>query len=39
MSARTIGILLYGANTQMRNAFAEDKYRLLAEKKLSGSGR
>jgi hypothetical protein len=32
MSARTIGILLYGTNAQRRDAFTENKYRLLAEK-------
>lgn len=32
MSARTIGILLFGVDAQPRDAFAEDKYRLLAEK-------
>jgi hypothetical protein len=32
MSARTIGILLYGTSAQRRDAFSEDKYRLLAEK-------
>jgi hypothetical protein len=32
MNGRTIGILLYGADAQSRDAFREDKYRLLAEK-------
>jgi hypothetical protein len=32
MSEPTVGILLYGANAQPRDAFTEDKYRLLAEK-------
>jgi hypothetical protein len=32
MSTRTIGILLYGTDAQPRDALAEDKYRLLAEK-------
>jgi len=32
MTARTIGILLYGVDAKPRDAFAEDKYRLLAEK-------
>jgi hypothetical protein len=32
MSTPTIGILLYGPDAQARNALAEDKYRLLAEK-------
>lgn len=32
MSARTVGILLYGLDAKPRDAFAEDKYRLLAEK-------
>jgi hypothetical protein len=32
MNTPTVGIMLYGANAQPRDAFAEDKYRLLAEK-------
>jgi hypothetical protein len=32
MSARTVGILLYGLDAKPRDAFTEDKYRLLAEK-------
>ena len=32
MSGRIIGILLYGTDAQARDVFAEDKYRLLAEK-------
>lgn len=32
MNARTVGILLYGLDSRPRDAFAEDKYRLLAEK-------
>ncbi len=32
MNPPTVGILLHGANAAPRNAFTEDKYRLLAEK-------
>jgi hypothetical protein len=32
MSAWTIGILLYTVDAQPRDAFAQDKYRLLVKK-------